>query len=85
MTFQNVLKFYMDLGIDGFRIDAILNAYEDERLLDEPRSYKPDVDPEDPNYLDHIYTANQPETYALVYEWRKFVDEYVNENGGDSK
>ncbi|XP_044749033.1 maltase 1-like [Coccinella septempunctata] len=82
---KKVLKFYMDLGVDGFRIDAILCAYEDDRFLDEPRSYEPDVDPENHDFLDHIYTENQPETYELVYEWRKFVDDYVAENGGDSK
>lgn len=75
----------MDLGVDGFRVDAILYAYEDEKLLDEPRSYQPDVGPNDYHYLTHIYTENQPETYALVYEWRRFVDEYVSKNGGDVK
>ncbi|KAK9870027.1 hypothetical protein WA026_006122 [Henosepilachna vigintioctopunctata] len=78
------MKFYLDIGIDGFRIDAILYAYEDENLKDEPRSGE-DVAPDDHDYLDHIYTANLPETYALVYEWRKFVDDYVVENGGNSK
>ncbi|XP_045480247.1 maltase 1-like [Harmonia axyridis] len=81
---KNVLKFYMDLGIDGFRIDAILYAYEDDQYRDEPRSNLP-VDPNNHDYLDHIYTANLPETYALVYEWRKFVDDYAAENGLDAK
>ncbi|XP_045483406.1 maltase 1-like isoform X2 [Harmonia axyridis] len=81
---KDILKFYMDLGIDGFRIDAIPYAYEDDQFRDEPRSASP-VDPNDYSYLEHNYTSNLPETYALVYEWRKFVDDYAAENDLDSK
>ncbi|KAL3267382.1 hypothetical protein HHI36_011512 [Cryptolaemus montrouzieri] len=82
---KNVLKYYLDLGVDGFRIDAVLYAYEDEQLRDEPRSNIPGIAPDDHDYLLPIYTANLPETYDLVYEWRKYVDEYSEERGLDAK
>ncbi|KAL3267384.1 hypothetical protein HHI36_011514 [Cryptolaemus montrouzieri] len=82
---KNILRYYMDLGIDGFRIDAMLCAYEDEELRDEPRSYLPGVGPDESKYLLHIYTNHQPETYELLYEWRQFVDEYAEKHNVETK
>ncbi|EZA54318.1 putative maltase D [Ooceraea biroi] len=36
---KNVLKFWLDLGIDGFRVDSAPFIYEDAKLRDEPRSF----------------------------------------------
>jgi glycosidase len=44
--FQAVLQFWLQQGVDGFRVDAILTLFEPEDvLIDEPRSYKEDVGP----------------------------------------
>ena len=34
--FDNI-KYWMDLGVDGFRFDAVTKLIEDERYLDEPQ------------------------------------------------
>lgn len=55
---KKVLKFWLNKGIAGFRVDAINHMFEDIRLLDEPRN----MDNNDPNsfdYLNHIYTKDQ--------------------------
>ena len=31
------IKYWMDLGVDGFRFDAVTKLVEDERYLDEPQ------------------------------------------------
>jgi len=33
---KNVLSFWLDRDVDGFRIDAISHLFEDTRYLDEP-------------------------------------------------
>jgi len=32
----NVLRFWLDRGVDGFRVDAIHHLFEDEALRDNP-------------------------------------------------
>ena len=54
---EDVLDFWLDLGIDGVRMDAVSHLIEDDRLLDEPSSGDPDaIDNLDYKYLNHIYT-----------------------------
>ncbi|CAL1674211.1 unnamed protein product [Lasius platythorax] len=73
---RNVLKFWMDRGVEGFRIDAINHLYEDARFLDEPRSNVPGLPDDDYDYLDHIYTKNLLETYEVLKSWRQVLDNH---------
>lgn len=77
---ENVLKFWLELGIDGFRMDAAPYYYEDQRFLDEPLSGLTD-DPNAYNYTKKIYTRDQPETYEIVRSWRALLDEYSAKDG----
>lgn len=84
-----VLRFWLDKGVDGFRIDAVPHLFEvapDQAgtLPDEPLSHNTN-DPNDYNYLQHIYTTNQPETIDMVYQWRKEMDDYQAANGGSTR
>ena len=79
---KSVLAFWLELGIDGVRMDAISHLIEDDQLLDEPRSYNPDaVDEMDWKYLEHIYTNNQNLTRTIVSD----VSTFVKENFGEDK
>ncbi|CAK9823385.1 Maltase 2 [Anthophora retusa] len=75
---KNVLTFWMDRGVDGFRIDAINHMFEDARFLDEPRANRPDLPKDDYDSLDHIYTKDQNETYQVLSSWRKLLDVHSN-------
>ncbi|XP_055913317.1 maltase A2-like [Eupeodes corollae] len=83
-----VLKFWLDLGVDGFRIDAVPHMYEkvfeNGTFPDEPLSGGTN-DSTNHNYLRHIYSQNQYETVELLYEWREFLDNYKKQNGGDTR
>lgn len=81
---KNVLRYWLDLGVGGFRIDAVQWLFEDTNYLDEPASGNSE-DPLMPEYLDHIYTQNLPETVDMVYQWRAVMDEYKNKSGGDTR
>lgn len=82
---QNVLKFWLDLGIDGFRIDSTAFIYEDAALRDEPRSFAANATPRDYEYLNHIYTLDQIANYKLLGDWRKYVDEYADQRNQNRK
>lgn len=73
--FQNVLRFWLEKGVDGFRMDALPHLMEVEDLRDEPLSGG-SSDPNDYGYLNHIYTNSLPETYEMVRQWRDVLDEY---------
>ncbi|KAI4499815.1 hypothetical protein M0802_005071 [Mischocyttarus mexicanus] len=72
---MNVLKFWLDLGVDGFRMDAAPYYYENQQFLDEPLTGTT-YDPYLYNSTKKIYTRDQPETYELVQSWRDLLDEY---------
>lgn len=85
---KNVLLFWLDRGIDGFRIDAIPHIFEtinsDGSYPDEPISGLCD-DVVGTCYLTHIHTRDLPETYELVYDWRELLDNYTKTNGGSPR
>ena len=71
-TLQEVLRFWLVKGVDGFRIDAAAHLYESVNVTqDEPSSSPGDHDP-----LKHTLTMFQPETYELVTEWRELLDNF---------
>ncbi|KAL0120270.1 hypothetical protein PUN28_008137 [Cardiocondyla obscurior] len=80
-----VLKFWLDLGIDGFRVDSAAFIFEDERLLDEPRSNIQGLTSRNYNFLRHIYTFDLSANYKLFEEWRNFADVYSDTNDQDQK
>lgn len=82
---KNVIRFWLDKGVAGFRVDAIPHLFEVDkeqyggRYPDEPRTGN--EDPDDYEYLNHIYTKDQDETYDMVYQWREVFDEYKAKDG----
>ncbi|CAD7089382.1 unnamed protein product [Hermetia illucens] len=86
---KNIMRFWLKRGIDGFRIDAVPFLFEvtpdkNGNYPNEPLSGESN-DPDDYNYVKHIYTLDQPETTDMVYQWRQVVDEFQRENGGDTR
>jgi len=68
------MRFWLDKGVDGFRVDAIPHLCEDIRFLDEPLTGNPN--PEVYDYTHKIYTKDQPRTYEMVKGWREVLNEY---------
>lgn len=76
---KEILRFWLRKGVDGFRVDAVIFLIETEENADglyndEPLSGTSD-DPMFDNYLLHNETRDLIETYELVNEWRKVLDE----------
>ncbi|VVD04051.1 unnamed protein product [Leptidea sinapis] len=84
---KEVLRFWLDLGVSGFRVDAINKLYEVDPndyggvYPDEPLSGISDTDPDDYEYYDHIFTQDLAETYEVVFDWREVLDEYTETHG----
>ncbi len=73
----DVLQFWLDKGVDGFRIDALWHVIKDEQFRDNPLN--PDYKPgEEPPYhqLIPVYSGNQSEVHDVVAMIRKVVDQY---------
>ncbi|XP_041973870.1 uncharacterized protein LOC121729416 [Aricia agestis] len=84
---KNVIRFWLEKGVAGFRVDAVNCLFEVDKELyggkypDEPRSGDIDADPDSHNYLNHIYTKDRNETYYMVYDWRDVLEEFAAKDG----
>ena len=74
---ENV-KFWLDRGVDGFRLDTVNYYFHDPQLRDNPpRIYDKDNPPVNPYYMqDHVYSISQPENVDFVEELRELLDQY---------
>lgn len=82
----DVMKFYLDKGVDGFRLDAINHMFEDPEFRDEEVYSWPDcVEPYKYDCLNHNYTKDLDQTFDQVYKWREFLDKYTEEQRTDDK
>ncbi|HEY6483323.1 MAG TPA: alpha-amylase family glycosyl hydrolase [Steroidobacteraceae bacterium] len=73
---HRVMRFWLDRGVDGFRVDAIHMLVEDEQLRDNPLNpaWRRGMSPA--RALLRRYSADQPETHQLVAGMRRVMDEY---------
>ncbi|CAH0388042.1 unnamed protein product [Bemisia tabaci] len=73
---DDVFVYWMDLGVDGFRVDAIRHLIESDNFMDEPYVSKELEGSILYDSMEHIYTRDQEDTYTVVHEWRQLMDEY---------
>jgi len=72
----DVLRFWMDRGVDGFRIDVIWHVIKDRELRDNPinPNHTPDQSPHR-KFLE-IYNVDQPEVHEIISMMRDVSDGY---------
>lgn len=76
-----VLKFWLDRGVDGFRLDTVNYFFHDTQLRDNP-PLPPGVEfvtapKSNPySYQDHVYDKTRPENLAFLEEVRRLTDSY---------
>ena len=75
--FKQILLYWVGVGVDGFRMDAVPHIWESQDFLDEPM-IDGCVDPDDWNCYDHIYTFDQNETFSILGELYKTVKDKKN-------
>jgi alpha-glucosidase len=70
----DVLRFWLDRGVAGFRLDAVSRLFEDPNLHDDP--LLPGTNAYGDQNIEHKYTDNLPEVHEVLKEMRQVVDEY---------
>ncbi|WP_113701110.1 glycoside hydrolase family 13 protein [Nonomuraea lactucae] len=67
--FLDILRFWLDRGVDGFRIDVAMGLYKAEGL--------PDVDDQSFTAVSPVW--GQPEVHDVYRAWRKLLDAFPGE------
>ena len=73
---HDALRFWLDRGIDGFRVDVIWHLIHDPEFRDNPPNPDWDESMSAYNSLIPLYTADRPEVHDVIAEMRRVVDEY---------
>jgi alpha-glucosidase len=71
----DAMRFWLDRGVAGFRLDAIPTLFEDPQLRNEPVS-APGVNAQGDPYLNDIYTNMLPEVHDVLRRMRAMADSY---------
>lgn len=72
----DVLRFWFDRGVDGFRIDVVWLLVKDAELRDNPPNPAYVEGAPDIGRLLQTYSSDQPETLDAIRELRAVADEY---------
>ena len=88
----DIMRFWLDRGLDGFRLDTVNYYFHDARLRSNPPlkslKGKPATNPYD--MQSHKYSKSQPENVTWLKKLRKLLDQYpgtttVGEVGDDER
>ena len=67
---HGVLRFWLDRGVDGFRIDVVHCIGKDPAFPDQPAAL---------GEIDRVGIQNEPSTHELIRGFRRLVDAYPGE------
>jgi alpha-glucosidase len=73
---HDVIRFWLERGVDGFRVDVIWHLIKDEQFRDNPpnRNFGEGQPPH--HAVVPLYTADRPEVHDVIAELRRVVDEF---------
>ncbi|UZH55110.1 glucohydrolase [Salinimicrobium tongyeongense] len=72
----DVMRFWLEKGVDGFRVDVMWHMIKDDQFRD---------DPPNPNYHENMnsysrqipaYSTDQDEVHEIVHKMRRVIDDY---------
>jgi alpha-glucosidase len=71
-----VLRFWLDRGVDGFRMDVLWHLIKDDQFRDNPPN--PGFEPGDSEHrkLLELYTTDRPEVHEVISEMRELFETY---------
>lgn len=69
------MRFWLERGVDGFRLDTVNYYFHDAELRDNPPN-SDHTGPETFGFQQHIYSKNRPENINFLKRMRALTDEY---------
>ncbi|MET1133119.1 MAG: alpha-amylase family glycosyl hydrolase [Aeromicrobium sp.] len=69
--FRSILRFWLDRGVDGFRIDVAHGLHKEPGLPDAPEDYDLAIHPTSVQPM-----WDKPAVHEVYRDWRRLVDEY---------
>jgi alpha-glucosidase len=74
---EDVIRYWLDRGVDGFRVDVIHRMIKDARLRDNPRPPPAEEHPvKHYGGLLHLHDEDQSEVHDIIRRWRRILDSY---------
>jgi alpha-glucosidase len=71
----DTLRFWLDRGVDGFRVDVMWHMIKDDEYRDNPPN--PQANPDDSSTaVIPVFTTDRPEVHGIVRMVRELFDEY---------
>jgi alpha-glucosidase len=72
----DVLRFWLDLGVDGFRVDTIHHLIKDDEFRDNPLNpeFREGMPPH--QRVIRTYTTDRPEVHSAIAAMRGVIDRY---------
>ncbi|MEZ5867964.1 MAG: alpha-amylase family glycosyl hydrolase [Defluviimonas denitrificans] len=72
------MRFWLERGVDGFRLDTLNYYFHDALLRDDAADYRvkarPEANPYNMQY--HLFSKNQPENIGFLEKMRALTDEF---------
>lgn len=73
---MDVLRFWMDRGVDGFRIDVLWHIIKAHGLPDNPPNPEWTPSQTERDRVLQLYSTDQPEAHAIAADMRSLADSY---------
>ena len=76
------MRFWLDRGVDGFRLDTVNFYVHDDQLRDNPPSDWENFPNNPYEAQDHVHSKTQPHNLTVLKRMRALTDEYADDEGG---
>jgi alpha-glucosidase len=78
---HHVIRFWLDRGVDGFRVDVIAQLIKDAQFRDNPEAPPEGPDSRQLTQLERLayeqrYSSDQPEVHDIIRGFRRVLDTY---------
>lgn len=77
----DMVRFWLDKGVDGMRLDIFNFIFEDDQFRNNPFTmrYLPDFNSREWTFQEHLYNFHQPENIYFAKDLRQLIESYEEE------